>query len=290
LFQALRGGNVLVQRKLLAGWERGLLRRRAARLLFDFDDAVFLRDSYALRGSRHLGRSRRFAALVRDCDVVVAGNRFLADEAARHTGVGRIQVIPTCVDPDRYRPAEPSRAGAGVRLIWIGSSSTLQGLETIAPLLEEIGRRIPGLVLQLVCDRFFRLEHLPVLATPWSEVGEAQELAAADIGISWVPDDAWSQGKCGLKILQYMAAGLPVVTNPVGVHAEMVVQGETGFLASTASEWIAAVARLAADPALRQRMGSAGRQRLQARYSVAEGGRRWVALLNALEGRRSQTG
>ena len=88
-----------------------------------------------------------------------------------------------------------------------------------------------------------QLQHLPVRSCPWSESSEAAAIATADIGIAWVPDDLWSRGKCGLKILQYMAAGLPVVANPVGVQAEMVQHGETGFLAETSDQWHEAISR-----------------------------------------------
>ena len=102
------------------------------------------------------------------------------------------------------------------------------------------------------------------------------------MGISWIPDDLWSRGKCGLKVLQYMAAGLPVVANRVGVHPQMIHQGETGYVASTPPQWVAAVARLTWDVELRQRMGRQGRQRLEADYSVAAGAARWVKLLDGL--------
>src|SRR5207253_3934259 len=114
--------------------------------------------------------------------------------------------------------------------------------------------------LKLICDRFLSLRHLPVVRCRWSQAGETAALADADIGISWVPDDLWSRGKCGLKVLQYMAAGLPVVANPVGVQAELVRHGENGFLARTPDEWAEAVGRLAHDPELRRRMGQAGRR------------------------------
>ncbi|MGH7221957.1 MAG: glycosyltransferase, partial [Gemmataceae bacterium] len=106
------------------------------------------------------------------------------------------------------------------------------------------------------------------------------EIARADIGISWIPDDSWSRGKCGLKVLQYLAAGLPVIANPVGVQVEMVKHGETGFLAQTPAEWIEAVRRLAQDPELRIRMGRAGRRLVETRYSVAVGAASWVRLLD----------
>src|SRR3989442_3203906 len=123
----------------------------------------------------------------------------------------------------------------------------------------------------LICDRFVEFANLPLIPCRWSGEDEASDLAAADIGISWVPDDAWSRGKCGLKVLQYMAAGLPVVANPVGVQAEMVRHGESGFLASTRQEWVEAVTRLAHDADLRRRMGAAGQRRVEADFSVAAG-------------------
>src|SRR5262249_60729986 len=111
-----------------------------------------------------------------------------------------------------------------------------QGLEAIAPLLDELGRSIPGLRLKVVCDRFPTFRHLSVIACPWNAAREALDLATADVGISWIPDDLWSRGKCGLKVLQYAAAGLPVVANPVGVHSEMIRHGESGFFAWTPAQ------------------------------------------------------
>jgi glycosyltransferase involved in cell wall biosynthesis len=282
LARSLRGAVVVLQRKLLPAWELTLLRRAADWLLFDLDDAVFLRDSYSSKGLHHTGRMRRFAAAVRACDAVIAGNSFLADHASRWAHAGRVHVIPTCVDPERYPVVEKSGNGAGVQLVWVGSSSTLRGLEAVAPMMEELGRGVPGLTLKLICDRFLMLQHLRVNACPWNEASEPAEIAAGDVGISWIPDDDWSRGKCGLKVLQYMAAGLPVVANPVGVHVEMVRHGETGFLAATPRQWVECVGRLARDPELRRRMGLAGRSLLEREYSVARGGERWRGVLDGL--------
>jgi glycosyltransferase involved in cell wall biosynthesis len=220
--------------------------------------------------------------MVRCADAVIAGNAFLAEQAARWADASRVHTIPTCVDPACYPLDEPTRNGAGVELVWVGSSSTLQGLQAIAPLLEDIGQNVSGVCLKLLCDRFLQLRHLPVRPVAWSAAREAAEIADADIGISWMPDDLWSRGKCGLKVLQYLAAGLPVIANPVGVHTEMVRHGETGYLAQTPSEWIEAVRRLAHDPQLRRRLGRAGRRLVETRYSVTVGAASWQALLERL--------
>jgi glycosyltransferase involved in cell wall biosynthesis len=282
LFRRLSGANVILQRRLLPCWQLLRLRRAVHRLLFDFDDAVFLRDSYSARGLRDRRRLHRFTTMASCADALIAGNAFLAEHAARWAGQQRVCVIPTCVDPHRYPLAEPVRASSEIELVWVGSSSTLQGLEAIAPLLETIGRSLPGLRLKLICDRFLQLRDLIVLPCQWTESSEAEEIAKADIGISWIPDDLWSRGKCGLKVLQYMAARLPVIVNPVGVQIDMVRHSETGFLAETTAQWIEAIRRLSHDPELRRRMGLTGRQRVESHYSVATGAARWVTLLDRL--------
>lgn len=272
---------VIVQRKLLPRWAVSLLRHRVRRLIFDFDDAVWMRDSYSARGFDDPKLIRRFRTIVSASDMVVAGNDFLAAEAAKHTAPNRVVVIPTCVEPTRYPVVSSSREG--FQLVWIGSQSTLRGLERFMEALSSIGRSVPGTRLKLICDRFLSVPDLPVEECLWQEDTEATEIASADVGISWIPDDPWSRGKCGLKILQYQAAGLPVIANPVGVHSQMVRDGETGFIATTTAEWVTVVERLAADSMLRERLGSTGRKQVESRYSVEIGANRWLSLLQGLQ-------
>jgi len=270
LQQASQYDSVILERKLLPAWQLHILRRAARHLVFDFDDAVGLRDSYDRRGPHCARRQRRFARTVRVADTIIAGNDFLADCALRAGAkVERVRVIPTCVDPATYPMAHHTDCAGPVDLVWIGSSSTLKGLEESTMIWQRLAEAIPHLRLRVICDRFpdpFPLELLPVT---WQAQTEARELAAGQIGISWLPDDAWSRGKCGLKVLQYQAAGLPVVANPVGVHCEMVGGGQTGFLATTPDDWALAISLLAKDAALRKKMGSAGRRQLETNYSLA---------------------
>ncbi|MCE9603938.1 MAG: glycosyltransferase family 4 protein [Planctomycetia bacterium] len=272
---------VVVQRSLLPTADWLLVRQFARQLIFDFDDAIFYRDSYARQGIECSYKQRRFRRVVRSVDAVVAGNSFLAEEAARWTDPNKVHIIPTCVDLDRY-PLAPHIASDKLRLVWIGSSSTLQGLETVRGYFRRIGKCLPHARLKLICDRDLAEAGMPTEFCAWSEATEAAELSAAEIGISWIPDDPWSRGKCGLKILQYMAAGLPVVANPVGVHPQLIEHGVSGFLATTADEWVDAVRTLARDPELRQRMGTAGRRKVEAKFSVHRGAMLWTNLLDSL--------
>lgn len=260
---------VILQRKLLPPWQLRILRRAARRLVFDFDDAVLFRDSNDPRGPDDARRRRRFAAMMRAADTVIAGNDFLADCALRAGArVEDVHVIPTCVEPSRYPVAHHEPAGGPMDLVWIGSSSTLRGLEQPAEIWRAVAAAVPGLRLRVICDRFPQDFPIPIVAVPWAEADEARALADGQVGVSWLPDDVWSRGKCGLKVLQYQAAGLPVVANPVGCQNEMIRPGDNGFLAAGPDEWVAALRRLASDHDLRRRMGLAARRGVEADYSV----------------------
>jgi glycosyltransferase involved in cell wall biosynthesis len=257
-------------------------------LVFDFDDAVLYRDSYDKRGPDSAWRRRRFSATVRAADAVIAGNDFLADCALRAGAPAeRVRLIPTSVDPGNY-PLLPSGyarhgGGAAVDLVWIGSSSTLRGLERQQSLWERLGREVPGLRLRVVCDRFPSFHALRVIPVTWRQESEAADLAAGHIGISWLPDDEWSRGKCGLKVLQYQAAGLPVIANPVGMNTELIEPGVTGFLPTSAQEWVEAVQALASDSPRRREMGQLARSRVEREYSTEAWAETFVSSVAGME-------
>jgi hypothetical protein len=158
----------------------------------------------------------------------------------------------------------------------------LPSLNAIEEHLTAVGRRLPGISLRVISDALPQITGLRMELRPWSSATETTELAATDIGVSWLCDDLWGQGKCGLKVLQYMAAGLPVVANSVGVHQKMIVHGQSGYLVDTPGEWAEAVVRLAENPALRQRMGAAARLHVESDYNVRCWGPKVAKLLRQL--------
>ncbi len=293
-YQGWRWGNefaeadaVILQRRLLDPWKIRTLRRVAKRLIFDFDDAVFLRDSHHPKGIHCEKRMRRFQELVKLADLVVGGNRYLLDQvdklSAQHHEIYLKQskiLIPTCVDTSLYLP-RPKIPNSTIKLAWIGSASTLKGLKKAREILEAIGAAYPQIRLKLICDRSLELDHLPVDFCRWSQETETRELAQADIGVSWLPDDDWSRGKCGLKVLQYLAAGLPVVANPVGVQLDIIRPGVNGFLATTPTEWVKVVGMLLENAHLRHTMGQAGRDLVEKSYDVQVGARLWLQALQS---------
>jgi glycosyltransferase involved in cell wall biosynthesis len=282
VFSRLRGFDaVILQRRLMPAYQLKLLRRNARRLIFDFDDAVFGRDSYHPEGIICPQRERQFQMIISVADEIIAGNGFLGEQAVVGGATPhKVHVIPTCVDPARYMLA-PHRAKQNLDLVWIGSSSTLKGLEQRRELFEQLEKRFSTMRLRVICDRFPNFANPPIVPIQWSQESEAVELATSDIGINLVPDDRWSRGKCGLKILQYYAAGLPVIANSVGVHTEMIKTGVTGILADTSEQWIDAI-RTLSDPATRRFMGEAARALVEQRYAVTIHRDRFVKIVTRI--------
>ena len=286
LLAASRAEIVILQRKLLPAWQLAILRRNAKCLVYDFDDAVFRRDSFAQKNQVSDSRLSRFRNIVRAADAVLAGNDYLTQFATAYTDPHRVHCVPTCVAPSWYPLANHRHSGSWARLAWIGQRSMLPSLAAMGEQLTAVGRRLPNVSLRVISDALPQLNGLRTELRPWSSATETNELADADIGISWLCDDLWAPGKCGLKILQYMAAGLPVVANSVGIHRKMVIHAETGFLADSPDEWAEAVSRLAENPSLRARMGAAGRRRVEIEYNADRWGPKVAKLLRQLVGQQ----
>ncbi len=259
--QAARAEVVVVLRKTFPTPLLWLLRRASRRLVFDFDDAIFCNTD----GTPSRTRMAHFAAMVRVCDRVCAGNAFLSRQAAAFNPA--VTLVPTCVDAVRYGAAADKPTDT-LDLVWIGSHSTRKYLAEAMPWLAQAAEKTPHLRLKIVAD--FDLPGCGVTTLPvaWRTESEARELAASHIGIAPMRDDDWSRGKCALKVLQYMAAGLPVVSSKAGANAEVVAEGVSGYLVSTPEEWAERIARLAQDADLRRGMGEAGRRRVEADYSI----------------------
>ncbi len=286
LLAGSRSEIVILQRKLLPAWQLALLRRNAKCLVYDIDDALFRRDTFTRKNQQSKSRLSRFRGTVRAADAVLTGNEYLTQFTSVYADPSQVHFVPTCVEPSWYPLASHRRSGSLARLGWIGQGCMLPSLNAMEEHLAAIGRRLPDVSLRVISDALPKLSGLRMELRPWSSARETNELADADIGISWLCDDLWGQGKCGLKVLQYMAAGLPVVANSVGVHRKMIVHGQSGFLADTPEEWAEAVAHLAENPSLRQRMGACARQNVEEGYNVRHWGPKVARLLRQLVDRR----
>lgn len=258
---------------------------RGVPYVLDYDDAIF--HNYDQHSSvwarRFLGR--RIDRLMAGACLVVAGNAYLAQRAL-DAGAPWVEIIPTVIDLDRYE-AKLALASAGepLRIVWIGSPSTVRYLVLLREPLAALSRRF-DFKLRVIGGSAIDLSGVDVEFVQWTEATEVASIQTCDIGVMPLLNSHWERGKCGYKLIQYMACGLPVVASPVGVNGEIVRVGENGFLVDTASEWVDALGRLLSDAALRQQMGKAGRKRVEAAYCIQQVVPRLAALLRiAGEGR-----
>jgi len=269
---ARRYDAVVVQRRLLFLPHVIRLRRAVRRLSFDFDDAVMLADSANGIPVPLLDKCWQFAAMVASCDAVTAGNAHLAGWAGAFADRRRIVVIPTTVDaPVRSHPRSDSslilHPSSFPVLVWIGQRSTLPYLLSLERPLRALSRRFPGLTLRVIADAAPVIEGVRIELRPWSQATEYADLADATVGLAPLPDDPWTRGKCGLRLLQYLAAGVPAVASPVGTQREIIDAG-AAMPARREPEWTEAVARLLADAALRASLIHRGSRLVAERFTA----------------------
>ena len=266
--QAGRYDAIYVQKVVLPPWLLRRLKRGGHRLVFDYDDALYVVTPGLERGLRGLVRRwrvRRFAACLAESDLVTLENEPNREYTRRYCPSTLLITGP--IDTERYQPA-PRPTRPEVVLGWIGSPSTTHYLRLLEPALAELVRRGRRVTLHLIGAGAYESPHVPVRAFAWDLATEVEALGTFDVGLMPLTDDPWARGKGGYKILQYMAMGIPTVASPVGINSEMLRHGQTGFLAGDVDGWIAALDTLILDRARRLEMGQAARADALARYSL----------------------
>ncbi|MCG8551721.1 MAG: glycosyltransferase family 4 protein, partial [Desulfobacterales bacterium] len=219
---------------------------------------------------RFLGQ--RIDRIMKHAALVIAGNTYLADRA-HAAGTKRVEILPTVVDIDRY-PLDTVHTGTGASksegcftIGWIGSPITAHYLYSVQPVLEEVGKEV-GACLMTIGAGPVNIKQIRVKDVAWSEKTESQFLNQIDVGIMPLPDTPWARGKCGYKLIQYMACGKPVIASAIGANIDIVNHEKNGFLVSSQKEWISALTRLSKDKQLRKKMGYHGRKKVEQHYCL----------------------
>ncbi len=271
------GRRLLLSREaspLSGGRLEARLLRSAGHGAYDVDDALFHDTGSGVR--RVLSKAATWSRAVAAADVVVAGNDYLADRASRTAR--RVVVIPSCVEPDTYRLKATYALADPPRLVWVGSPSTEPYLRAVAPSLLEVHRRT-GARLRVVSAGSASLGSLDGMVDRigWSLDAVGRALAESDVAIGPLVDTPYARGKCAYKLLQYAAAGLPIVASPVGANAAA-LEVFGGLAERSSSGWTEAlVGLLAAGSDVRARLGAMARRGVEAHYSFA----RWAPLWRA---------
>lgn len=245
-----------------------LLAFLGVRYVVDYDDAIF--HNYDLSGSGLIRKvlGWKIDAVMAGASCVIAGNQYLA-ERARQAGAKRVEIIPTVVDHNRYSQI-PSTGDSQLVIGWIGSPSTQRYVVDIQDALRAVCDKT-GARLMLVgaTDAVVdQLSGIPVEVVPWSEESEAENIAQMDVGIMPLVDGPWEKGKCGYKLIQYMASGVPVVASPVGVNVEIVDGYGCGRMAESKDDWAESLLELLSGADVRNTLGRAGREAVVKRYSL----------------------
>ena len=161
--------------------------------------------------------------------------------------------------------------------------TTIQHFDLMIPVLRRLRERYGDAVrFKVIGDGRYRDEELGIQGQAWSEQTEVSDLSDIDIGVMPLPDDEWARGKCGLKGLQYMALEIPTIMSQVGVNTEIIDDGVNGFLAGDEDEWLTKLTSLIESTELRGKLGSAGRETVEQRYSVRSQRERYLSLLTGL--------
>lgn len=271
----------------MPAWVDELLLGGRIPYVVDYDDAIFHRYDIHRWAIVRVVFGKKIDQVMAKAALVIAGNKYLASRA-RNAGASHVEIIPTVVDLSRY-PAAPVKKAGPFTIGWVGSMSTAKYLKSIHGPLRTVcaGGEARLVVVGAVPPG---LEGVSVMAGPWSEEQELEDMKTFDLGVMPLVDSPWERGKCGHKLIKYMAYFLPVVASPVGVNSEIVDHGVNGFLVRTDQEWVDALEALRKDPFLRSRMGAAGRAKAESLYSLQVMARKLAALLATAAARAYRLG
>ncbi|HEY0428214.1 MAG TPA: glycosyltransferase family 4 protein [Pyrinomonadaceae bacterium] len=248
-------------------WFERRFARSGIPMVFDFDDAIF--QTYRSPSNGYLSYLKFPAKTGEICRLsahVMVGNQYLADYAGEFNK--NVTIVPTTIDTEKYTIAEKDSDAETLTVGWSGSFSTVQHLDTIRDVLQELAQAEKFRLRVIGSSAEYELPGVEVEAIKWRSETETEDLRSIDIGIMPLPDDLWSKGKCGAKALQYMALGIPTVCSPVGVNSTIIRDGENGFLADGKAEWIEKLKKLIHSAELRKKLGAAGRKTVEESYSA----------------------
>ena len=267
---------VVIQRELFDVFWRLLLKKYARSLILDIDDAImFSSDENGFRSRTRLSRYEKMVGLRNH---IIVGNSYLKNITCKICPHASVTIIPTVVDPSLY-PVKNHMEKLPVVIGWIGSASTIKYLDLVQNVLREVIRSHENVIFRIVSNEFPDWEWAE--KKQWAREQEIQDVLDFDIGIMPLNDNPWTRGKCGFKLIQYMAAGLPVVASPVGANNDIVDHGHNGFLAETHSEWAEALSNLVASRDLRASFGTHGRKKMENKYSVGSNAPSYLSTITS---------
>lgn len=264
-------------------WLERLTRGWAKRIVYDIEDNL-LTDEGAPKGIRQRLKGRGKARfLLERADHVLTASPFMVDRYRTINAAGAVTLIYPSVDTDTFRPRETPRPAGKPVIGWTGTFSSRPYLDLLAPVFQELARRLDYKLI-VIGNFAYDLPGVDLEVLTWSREEEVAQMQRLDIGVYPLPDDDWVLGKAGLKVIQYMAFGLPSVSSNIGTATRQVTDGVDGFLVNSEAQWLEVLERLCRDQALRARIGETARHEAVAHYSRRATSGQYLAVLNAAAG------
>ena len=261
-------------------WFERLLNTLKIPYVVDYDDAVFHRyDMHSSKVVRIL-LGRKIDRVMQHARLVIAGNGYLA-ERARQAGAPRVEYLPSVVDVSRYSLTS-STNHPFFRIGWIGSPVTAPYLDEVREAISKLSQETPVTLTLIGAGNIPPFAQTPTETLPWSETVELEMSQRFDLGIMPLVDGPFERGKCGYKLIQYMASGLPVIASPVGVNQQIVEPGVNGYLAESPAHWLDALREVGENKEKRILMGQAGRRKAEQLYNLQGTAPRLLNLLSGL--------
>lgn len=237
-------------------------------IIYDFDDAIF--HNYDLSSKWYVRRfiGSKLHHTIGLSKMAFCGNAYLADYSKHFCN--KTKIVPTIINTEIFRPINrESMNKKPLRIGWIGTPTTYkQYLSNKIPILNNLAASENLRICIMGISKNINNKYKSIEVFEWSEKEEIAFIQSLDIGIMPLSNTPWARGKCGFKLIQYMACGLPVVASPVGVNSDIVEHGVNGFLADTNEEWIKSIKTLVKDRDLRQKMGLAGLKKIEREFSL----------------------
>ena len=264
----------------MPGCLESVLIKRKIRYIVDYDDAIF--HNYDLHRNNlirfFLGDKLKY--LLKNSSLVTAGNDYLGSYA-RNAGAEKVHILPTVIDLNRYSKDDSSRFHDEFRIGWIGSPSTTKYLQLIKKPLYKLAEKYPVRLVTIGASPLKDFD-IPLEQHSWSEDTEVQLLNSLHVGIMPLPDSPWERGKCGYKLIQYMACGKAVIASPVGMNINLVTDN-VGLLAKTESDWFDAIQSLLHDKEKLYIMGENAKKLVKNNYSLQASTPELIKLLNKIK-------
>lgn len=266
----------------LPAWVEQRLALARLPYVLDYDDAIF--HSYDLHRYKlvRILLGRKIQRLMQNAAFIMAGNDYLAN-FAKNAGAKRVEVLPTVIDLKRY-PSVPPVKNNVFTIGWIGTPATSRYLRIIKPALQEFCSSEDAQVVLIGAEKM-DLPGVPVQYVSWAEATEVEEIQRFDVGIMPLPDEPFEWGKCGFKLIQYMACCRPVIGSPVGVNRKIIKPGLNGYQAGGNDEWVRALRILIKDKKICRHMGEAGRKLVEKDYCLQATAAKLMKLLSSVSNR-----